>query len=191
MPATGDVKVEDVVSRSLDAAPVFGLEAGFSITRGMRWITTATYSSHKHGSIAPVGSIEGVISPGMTARIITAVTGAEIRTIGPSLFQFRGFLQAGVLMFSEPGFKLTFPQSFYHMSGEAAVDDVSANALAVVVGGGAVAGRFTFDVRWLLSSPKPVTRAVIKYQYGNPVTFESTDDRAMSMFMITVGISPF
>jgi hypothetical protein len=191
IPVLGDAKVEDVSSRTLDASPVVGIEVGFRIARGIRWVTSATYSSHMHGSIAPVGAIEGVIAPDMKARIITGLTGAEIRTIGPSLLQFRGFLQAGVLMFSEPGFKVTFPQSFYHLSGEAAVEDMSANALAISAGGGIVAGRFTFDVRWLLSAPKPLTRATIKYQYNNPVTIESTDDRTLSIFMITAGFSPF
>jgi hypothetical protein len=191
MPMLGDAKVEDIASRTLDASPVFGVEVGFRIARGIRWLTSATSSSHMHGTIAPVGAIEGVVAPDTKARVITVLTGAEIRTIGPSLLQFRGFLQAGVLLFSEPGFKLTFPQSFYHLSGEAAVDDVSTNALAFAVGGGIVAGRFNFDVRWVVSAPQPLTRATIKYQYNNPVTIESTDDRMLNIFMLTAGISPF
>jgi hypothetical protein len=69
-----------------------------------------SYSSHAHGTVA-AAAIEGVQPPGMKARIITVLTGAELRTIGPSLLQVRGFAQAGILMFSEPGFSLTFPRT--------------------------------------------------------------------------------
>lgn len=191
MPMMGEHKVEDVAPRDLDAAPVFGLEVGIRIGRGIRWLTGATYSSHGHGSIASIGAIDGATSEDMKMRIIAVFTGIEVRTIGPSVFQFRGFLQGGMLMLSEKGFNVSFPQTYYHLKGDATADDMSAKAFGIQAGGGIVAGRFTLDVRWIISKPAVTTRTTIVYQYSNPKTLEFTDDRMLNLFMITAGFSPF
>lgn len=191
MPMMGEHKVEDVAPRDLDAAPVVGLEVGFRIGRGMRWLTGATYASHGHGTIASIGAIDGATPEDMKMRAIAVFTGLEVRTIGPSPFQFRGFLQGGMLMLSEKGYHVSFPQTYYHLKGEATVDDISANALALQVGGGIVAGRFTLDVRWIMSKPSVSTSTTILYQYTDPKTVKSTDDRMLNLFMLTAGFSPF
>lgn len=191
MPMMGETKVEDVAPRDLDAAPVLGLEVGFRIGRGMRWLTGATYASHGHGTIASIGAIDGATPEDMKMRVLAVFTGLEARTIGPSVFQFRGFLQGGMVMLSEKGFHVSFPQTYYHLKGEATVDDISANALALQVGGGVVAGRFTLDIRWLMSKPSVSTSTTILYQYSDPKTVTFTDDRMLNLFMLTAGFSPF
>lgn len=191
MPVMGEQKIEDADSRDLDTAPVAGVEVGVRIARGLRWLTGATYSSHGHGSIGSIAAIDGATGPDMKARIISVLTGLELRSIGPSLFQYRVFAQGGILMVSEQGYRISFPQTYYHLKGEATVDDASASAFGASMGCGLLAGWFTVDLRWIISKVSLATHTTIHYQYGDPRTLESADGRVLNLFMITAGFSPF
>jgi hypothetical protein len=188
MPYRGLETENEFRTRTLDAGPVFGLEAGLRLGPGIRWLTSAGFSVHDRPYPAIITEIDGMQKGSTKGKIWMVLTGAELRTFGPADFKLHAFAQVGVVSLKEAGYELSIPQTFRHLAGTVSVDDISASSLALCVGGGALYGRIGVDVHWLFSRPQYDNRTAIDL-YTDSNLLVTREDDMINIIFFTVSVS--
>jgi hypothetical protein len=190
-PATEMAKADDSGPGDMAGGTVFGLEAGFRITNGMRWLTSLGYASTERSMAPSILSIMDQMDDPHTEPYMFAVTGLEVRTFGPSEIKFRGSAQLGIVSMSGRGLDGEIPRTFYHWAAMTHLEEYSTTSFAACAGGGILYGRLGVNFRWLITKPNYALKFHIKYEYSTDAIVEIPQNDFIHIFFLTFDVSLF
>ena len=191
IPTAGAGRANVQGTRSFATGVTGGIEIGIPLGSGVRWISSASYSTHTRGTNPVAGSIDGIQGTETKGKLLILLTGAEFPFVRISKVTFHGIAQAGLLSLRESGYEIPIPQTFFHLSRTLKVGDISSSSLALCAGVGAQLDRTGFDVRWIIARPQYVTKTEIIYPFGYGGTVEATEDSIVQTILMGVRMSIF
>ncbi len=166
-----------------------GIDFGFRVLPGFRWLTSFTYSHHLRENPVVLEDVYVTDASAQPCNIYNLITGVEGRISGPGEVQVHGAVQGGLITMSAGDFRMELPQTYYHLPGNLRIAGYSTSSFSFSGMIGIMFRRLSFDVRWTTFKPEYTTSTELMYIYNIKQTFEHAVDTRVNLITCTIGVS--